>query len=403
MVRVGQWRWLIYLVVTAGAAFLFFRLATPHKFFDLDIYRHAVRWWTGGHELYDYAQPDFLQGFLYFTYPPFAAVLLVPFGFVPLGVAGVIFTIGSLVAIFFTTKWLFEAEQLRVPPAAIVFVAVPLIALIEPMRENIMLGQINMLLITLIVFDLLKLDRWKGVGVGLATAFKLLPGIFIVYFLVTRQWRAAIVSSVTAAAATLLSAALSPRASWDFWTEALWDTARVGRTDYTGNQSLLGLLSRLVAPAEPNRMIWVVLAVAVAAFGLWRAERATRAGDIVTALALTGLVGGLISPITWPHHLYWFVPALISVFACALDRGLRSSLWLLLIGGYVVSVLGVVSLVNWGTAAVATDTPWLFFERNAFVLLSLVLLIFTPIRHYSRRQAYSTDLSDLGHSSNLDA
>lgn len=409
--RVRQWRWLIYLLVTAGAAFLFFRLAIPHKFFDLNIYRHGVRWWTSGHELYEYAQPDFLQGYLYFTYPPFAGILLVPFGFIPLGVAGAIFTIGSIVAVFFTTKWLFEAERLRLTGKptggprfsllTIAFVAVPLILIIEPMRENIMLGQVNMLLTTLIVFDLLKLKEWRGVGVGLATALKLYPGIFIVYFLVTRQWRAAAISSATAAAATLVAAAIAPRASLDFWIKALWDTARVGRGDYTGNQSILGLLSRLVAPSEPNRLAWIVIALAVAAFGLMSAERATRAGDIVTAMALTGLVGGLISPITWPHHLYWFVPALISVFACSLDRGWRSPLWLLFLGGYVVSVLGVVSLVNWGVEAVPTDTPSLFLARNAFVLLSFVLLIFTPIRHYPGRHADSTDLSDLGHSSNL--
>lgn len=402
MVRLGQWRWLVYLVVTAAAAFVFFRLSIAHKFFDLNIYRHAVRFWAEGNELYDYAQPDFLQGFLYFTYPPIAAILLLPFGFIPLGVAGALFTIGSIVAVFFTTKWLLEAERLKTGLLTIAFLLVPLILIIEPMRENINLGQINMLLIALIVFDVLKLDRWKGAGVGVATALKLFPGIFIVYFLVTRQWRAAIVSSATAAGVTILSAAVAPRASWDFWTQALWDTTRVGRTDYTGNQSILGLLSRLVAPAEPNRVIWVVLALAVAAFGLYRAERATRAGDLVSALALTGLVAGLISPITWPHHLYWFVPALIAVFACARDRGPRSPLWLLFIGGYAVSVLGVVSLVNWGVESVPTDTPGLFLARNAFVLLSFVLLIFTPIRYYSTRHEDSTDLSDLGHSSSLD-
>ena len=374
-------------MVTAGAAVLFFRLAIPHKFFDLNIYRHAVQWWAEGNDLYDYAQRDFLQGALYFTYPPFAAIVLFPFGFLSLGAAGAIFTIGSIATVFLTTKWLIEAEHLppwpRTLPLAVPLVAVPAILIIEPMRENIMLGQINMLLIALIIFDSLKLDRWRGVGVGLATALKLFPGIFIVYFLVTRQWRAAIVSSATAAAATLLSAAIAPRASWDFWTWALWDTARVGRNDYTGNQSLLGLLSRLVAPAQPSRVIWLVLTVAIAAFGLFRAARATRAGDIVTALALTGLIGGLISPITWPHHLYWFVPALISVFASALDRGRRSPLWLLFAGGYLITVLGVVSLVNWGVAAVPTDTLWLFLARNAFVLLSFVLLIFMPIRHYA--------------------
>ncbi|HEX6681648.1 MAG TPA: glycosyltransferase 87 family protein [Candidatus Limnocylindrales bacterium] len=380
-------RWPAYLLVTGGAVAVFFWLAIPHKFFDLAIYRHAMQWWADGNDLYDYAQPDFLQGFLYFTYPPFAAILLFPFGFLPVGVSGVIFTVGSIAAIAVTTKWLFDAARLPLWPLAVLFIAVPLIVIIEPMRENIMLGQINMLLIVLILFDVLKLDRWKGVGVGLATALKLFPGIFIVYFLVTRQWRAAIISSITAAAATLLAAAIAPRASWDFWTSALWDTTRVGRTDYTGNQSLLGLLSRLVAPAEPNRVIWIVLAAVIAAFGLWRAARATGAGDLVTAIALTGLVGGLISPITWPHHLYWFVPALISVLACAWDRGPRSPLWLLLLGGYLVSVLGVVSLVDWGAAAVPTDTPWLFLERNAFVLLSCVLLAFVPIRNYPSRTA----------------
>ena len=87
-------------------------------------------------------------------------------------------------------------------------------------------------------------------GVGLATALKLFPGIFIVYLLATRRWRAAAVASATAAAATLLAAAIAPGDSWRFWTHELWATDRVGRTDYTGNQSLFGLLSRFTAPAE---------------------------------------------------------------------------------------------------------------------------------------------------------
>jgi alpha-1,2-mannosyltransferase len=225
--------WLVYLLVTAACVLLFFQLATPHRFFDLKIYMHAMQWWARGNELYDYAQPDFLQGKLYFTYPPFAAILLFPFAFVPIWLSAALFTIGTVIGVAYTTKWLFEAKRLPHWP-----LAVPLVLLIEPMREGIMQGQINMLLIVLIVLDFLKLGpKWRGIGVGLATALKLFPGIFIVYFIVTRQWRAAIISSLTAAAATLLSAVIAPQASWDFWTFALWDTTRVGRTDYTGNQS----------------------------------------------------------------------------------------------------------------------------------------------------------------------
>jgi alpha-1,2-mannosyltransferase len=258
--------------------------------------------------------------------------------------------------------------------------------IIEPMRETLAFGQINMLLVLLVLADLLLLlprgSKWAGVGIGLATALKLFPGLFIVYLLLTRQWRAAWTAMAAAAAATLLAAAIAPRASWQFWTGALWDTDRVGRTDYTGNQSLQGMLSRLVAPEQPNKLVWLLLFAIVGGFGMWRAARAGRAGDVLAGIALTGLVAGLISPITWPHHLYWFVPALIAVSAAAMDaHGPRRVGWFALAAaGYVVSVLGVVSLVDWGSAAEPTDTIGEFLARNAFVLLSLVLVIAVPIR-----------------------
>ena len=69
-----------------------------------------------------------------------------------------------------------------------------------------------------------------------------------------RPWRAR-----RRPAATLLAAAVAPRASWHFWTDALWATDRVGRTDYTGNQSLQGLLARLVAPDQPAGLLWLLL------------------------------------------------------------------------------------------------------------------------------------------------
>jgi alpha-1,2-mannosyltransferase len=369
-------RFAVFALVLAISGWVFYSLYnTGHRFFDLKIYMRALDWWTSGHDLYSYSQPDFLQGALYFTYPPFAALLMLPFSFLPLGTVEVLLTIGTVAATIVTTIWIFRA--LKLDFKWIIF-AIPLILITEPMRETIPLGQINMLLVLLILMDLLVLaprgSRWTGIGIGLATAIKLLPGIFIVYLLLTRQWRAAITSMVTAAAATLIAAAAAPQASWDFWTGALWDTTRVGRTDITGNQSLLGLLHRLVAPEEPNRVIWIVVVAAALAFGLWRAVIAHRNGNEVAALAITGLVGGLISPITWPHHLYWFVPALLAALA--------ARAWPLAAAGYAVAVFGVVSVLDYGIAAQPTDSPGEFLARNAFTLLSLALIAFVPIRHY---------------------
>ena len=101
--------------------------------------------------------------------------------------------------------------------------AVPLAVAIEPVRETLGYGQVNLLLFALIMADLVALrwrvpaghrtaarptarccgfcysGAWAGVGIGLATAVKLTPALFIVYLLITRQWRAAMTAIGTAA------------------------------------------------------------------------------------------------------------------------------------------------------------------------------------------------------------
>ncbi|MGK5442242.1 glycosyltransferase 87 family protein [Micromonospora sp. URMC 105] len=365
-----------------------------HDFFDLKIYMRAMDWWSSGRPLYDYVQPDRVQGELYFTYPPFSALLLRPFAVLPLGVTITVFTVLTGIGVIVTTRWLVRpvVERHQLHRTFALTVAVLLVFAVESTRETITFGQINMLLVVLILADLLFAvpggRRWAGVGVGLATALKLFPGIFIAYLLVTRRWRAAVVAGVTAAAATLLAAAFAPRDSWRFWTHELWATDRVGRTDYTGNQSLFGLLSRIDAPARPNQLLWLALVAVVAGYGLWRAARAVRAGDELAGLALAGLVGGLASPITWTHHIYWFIPAVVVLVDAALraDRdtvaGVRRRRRLLgfAVGTGLVIIYGVVSFYDWGVAPARTDNPAEFVVRNTYVLLALLLLVTLPVR-----------------------
>ncbi|WBB82152.1 glycosyltransferase family 87 protein [Micromonospora sp. WMMD882] len=360
-----------------------------HDFFDLKIYMRAMRWWAEGNPLYDYSQPDRVQGELYFTYPPFSALLLRPFAALPLGATIAVFTALTALGVLVTTRWLIRPTIARhgLPRLFTLTVAVLLVFAVESTRETITFGQINMLLVVLILADLLfavpEGRRWAGVGVGLATALKLFPGIFIVYLLVTRRWRAAIVASATAAVATLLAAAFAPRDSWRFWTHELWATDRVGRTDYTGNQSLFGLLSRFTVPEKPDRLVWLLLVAVVAGYGLWRAGRAARAGDALTGLTLTGLVGGLVSPITWTHHIYWFVPAVVILVDAGLDERTRRRGRVLLVSAaatYLVITYGVVSFQDWGAGAARTDDPVDVLTRNAYVWLSLLLLVVLPVR-----------------------
>ena len=395
-------RRLVTVVALAAVLPALYLPGLVHDFFDLKIYMRAMDWWAAGHPLYDYVQPDRVQGELYFTYPPFSALLLRPFALLPLGVTVAIFTLLTVIGVVVTTRWLVVPVAARhdLPRLFTVTVAVLLVFAVESTRETLTFGQINMLLVVLILADLLfavpQGRRWAGVGVGLATALKLFPGIFILYLLATRRWRSAAVAAATAALATLLSAAVAPADSWRFWTHELWATDRVGRTDYTGNQSLFGLLSRITAPEKPSQLPWLLLVVVVTGCGLWRAARAARAGDALAGLTLTGLVGGLVSPITWTHHLYWFIPAVVVLVDAALstDRGtaegVRRRGWLLTlaVGTAFVIIYGVVTFQDWGVAPARTDSLGEFVARNAYVLLSLLLLAALPARP-GRRSAGS--------------
>lgn len=384
-------RRLVGVAVVVAAVPVVYLLASRHNFLDLKIYMSAMRWWAAGNPLYDYVQPDRVQGELYFTYPPFAALLLRPFAGLPIGTTIAIFTALTLVAVAVTTWWLVApvAERRAVPRWFAVGLAVPLVLMVESTRETITFGQINMWLVLLILADLLfavpRNSRWAGVGIGLATALKLFPGIFIVYLLATRRWRAAAMASVAAAGATLLAAAVAPTDSWRFWTHELWSTGRVGRTDYTGNQSILGLLSRLWAPQEPDRLLWLALVAVAAGYGLWRAARAARAGDDVAGLTLIGLVAALVSPITWTHHVYWLIPAIVVLVDDGLPdpttgRRRRSSRLVTAAVVYACIAYGVVSYYDWGVAPARTDSPVEFVLRNVYVLLAVWLLVALPTR-----------------------
>jgi alpha-1,2-mannosyltransferase len=102
-----------------------------------------------------------------------------------------------------------------------------------------------------------------------------------------------------------------PHESMVFWTDKLLQGAGVGQVAYPMNQSLEGLLAR--NGLQDSRVLWIVLAIVVIGYGLIRAARAGLAGDELTAMALTGFVGSLLSPISWVHHLFWFVPAILAL------------------------------------------------------------------------------------------
>jgi alpha-1,2-mannosyltransferase len=363
----------------ATAAAIFVAVVPGHRgFFDVGVYRGAVEYWLrDGGQLYDYLRPGTRYGF---TYPPFAALLMSPLALLSWHATIALSIAINVVAGGLTVYLLLDPIARRQGWNRWYAFALGAcaIAIFEPLRDTVSFGQVNLVLLVLVMADarLYGRSRLYGVGIGLASAIKLTPAVFIVYLVVTRRWRAAATAVGTAAVASILTAAVAPGASRVFWTEALWDSSRIGDLAYVSNQSLRGVLARI----NPQLSQWFWAAAVLATLVVWaaRVRRTARVGDDATGIALTGVMGCLISPITWVHHLVWLLPALVLLG----DAGLRAEP-----GARRVRLLATFA----GTyLLLCSSFVWLWWNHpnsidgvlggNAYVWVSVALLIGLPIR-----------------------
>jgi alpha-1,2-mannosyltransferase len=385
---------LLVASVVIGMCLLVFDVsprAVWHHTFDLRVYRGAVRWWLDGRRVYDFVRPHTQKGF---TYPPFAVLVLLP---VALGTdrsATVLLTTVSIGLLVLTTWWLVVpvADRHGWARWMALGIALAVAVAMEPVRETLGWGQIDLVVAALVLADVGWLSRrhpWAGVGIGLASAIKVTPGLFLVYLVVTRRWRAAAVAAGTFVCTVLVGGAVDP--SVRYWTRVLWETGRVGPPTDPNNQSLLGLLSRLAAPGAPRAGLWLALTGLVLIVGITRAALLHRRGDDLAGVTVTGLTACLISPISWVHHLYWVVPAVVLLVDVAAGTPVAASS-MRQHAGAVRIIAAVAALIVAG--AFGCSLVWFFVGLppgpltvvgvNAYVLLLLVLVLALPARDTER-------------------
>ncbi|TQS44502.1 DUF2029 domain-containing protein [Cryptosporangium phraense] len=240
----------------------------------------------------------------WFTYTPFAVVSFIPLSWVPLVPARVLWELASVGAF---------AVACRGLPRWVLVGGLCL----EPVWHSLFLGQINLILLALVVIDFRRTGRFSGVGVGIAAAIKLTPGIFVVLLLAAGRVRAAVVAGATFAAATAVGFLVAPEASVVYWRDTFYDTTRVG-VPYVSNQSPYGALVRVFGSVgEWYLVVPLVLGVA----GVLVAAVYARRGDRLGALAAGGLTSLLVSPISWSHHWVWALPALVVLWRDGRRRG----------------------------------------------------------------------------------
>lgn len=362
-------------LIAAAAVLAAFAGPWGARMLDLDVYRIGGDALRSGTDLYAVHETS---ANLVFTYPVFAALLFVPFAVLPLGVARVLLTLVSLAALFvimhLTVGYVRRglgpsssagpsrsadpsgsADPPRGPRHAAsvrsdLAWSVPLSVLAvvaHPVWETLNFGQVNLILTALVLVDVLGTrGRSRGVLVGIATGIKLVPGLFILYFVVTGQRRAALTSAITTLGTVAIGFAVQPEQAWAFWTRHALNPDRTGGIAYVTNQSFLGISARLLREPHPPRAVSLALGAVAVVVALLVARKLYRYGDSedaggarLTAVCVVGVASLLASPVSWSHHWVWAIPCLGTLVIWARRAPAAGQRWRWVVFGVVTAIV----------------------------------------------------------------
>lgn len=297
------------------------------------VQRHPQRLWTmidlqvldwGGQmarvqpaALYD-GRFDHLLPFLY---PPFAALGFAALDTLPFETEKFL-EAATVVASVFAVVWLTlgmaarrrgESVPLLTRLAATAILGAAALWL-EPVQQTLAFGQVSAALLLMVVADLALDDRhwFKGILIGIATGLKLNPGLFIVYLLLTRRFRATAVAAGALATTAIIGFIALPEQSRQFWSPVGLQSlpGRVGEANLQ-NQSVNGYLVRILSTPDAAHGPWLMSAVIVGGVGMATAVALFRRYGELGGMLGTALVTLLISPISWTHYWVWLIPALV--------------------------------------------------------------------------------------------
>lgn len=357
---------------------------------------------------------------LKFTYTPFAAMVFTAL-WLPSWTMLLKLSIGASIAAMVTAIWAtlgglgYRAGLARLGGTLLLAAA---LFWTEPVQRTLYLGQVELLLMALIMWDMSQPDQrwWKGVGVGLAAGIKLVPLVFIPYLLLTRRFRQAGVAAGTFAATVVLGFAVLPSDSDVWWLHGLFlQGSRTGFVGWEGNQSLQAIITRFAGSIAAGQPVWLIMALGTLAVGLASAVALDRAGHHMVGVLTCALTGLLASPVSWDHHWVWVVPAVTVLVVCGIRA--RSALrWAYLagaallvglfgawpgflwgqpvdLGGFSEGLIWIPPNTSPGTSAQLGDRPWYpeyhwhgsqLIAGNLFVLTGIVvfvLLAVLAVRH----------------------
>ena len=295
---------------------------------DLQVYVYAVKDMLAGKDIFATTTPFWN---LYFIYPPIAAILMTPLAFGPYALWQVVWT-GGLV-------WAQQSVLKRCGAPRgwkLGVIGIAVLLAVEPIRTTLGYGQVNTILMALVVADLLpdapgeRRRIPQGTLIGLAAAIKLTPALFVIFAFLIGKTRVAITAMISFAVFTGIGAILLFRETLVFFGGLSGGDTRTASPLYTGNQSLLGVFFRLGDSSRVTALVGLAVSAILAVLGCLVAAHWWRQDEKVFAVAIVGLTTCLASPLSWTHHYVWILPMAMAVLSPGVPR------WARYLGGFWV-------------------------------------------------------------------
>ncbi len=296
----------VLCVVVAGAIVG----AMVGGFTDLHVYRFAGQSLLDGDSLTGTRDP--VMG-LPFTYPPFAALLMVPLALLPGWASAGLMTGASVGALWLALRVVRREIDPRRAGWLLAVLTVAALAL-EPVWQTLSFGQVNLILMAAVLVDVLRPERRSsGLLLGVVIGIKLTPLVLVVLLVIVGRRAMAARAAAAFAATVAVGFLAAPGSSEVYWGERLVEAGRVGPPELAHTQSAYGLLTRLL-DREPPTLLWLVIAGGLALAALAMGAVWWRRGDPVLGVSLAAVGMLLASPVSWSHHWVWAVPLLLALW-----------------------------------------------------------------------------------------
>ncbi|GAA1967648.1 glycosyltransferase family 87 protein [Amycolatopsis minnesotensis] len=351
-------------------------LAYRSRFGDLHSFYEGVTAWWRGLDPYGQLPGTYAGGTPGFIYPPFALLPLSVFAALPFPVAAVLSVLISVACLAFTCFAVLRAVWPQGGARGCLHgtvVVMPLLLLLEPVRNTIGQGQVNLWLMALVAADcLVKHPKWpRGLLIGLAAAIKITPAAFVLFLVVRKDFRAAAVASITATLSSVLMFACAPAESARFWFGGVLSApAAIVNRD---NQSIAAGLNRLGLPDGWHQATWLALLALTLLISVVIMRRTSAAWAMLTNAAAALLV----SPLSWSAHWVWLAPALLAFAAAVLPASAGRS-ELVRKQGFRTIIACTALLLIGPQILTPAEGPWTGWQHvlvNTYPLLALTFLV----------------------------